>query len=425
MLMDRTLTRFYVVASPERRLMVFFAVAYFAQGVAGGLIAQPLAYYLKSQGMAADTVAQCLAIAAVPWMMKPLYGLLSDFVPLFGYRRKSYLILMAGIAALGFLSLTCLHSVEMIIAALLFSTFGIAACDVMVDALMVENGQKFGLVKQFQGQQWTWLNVAAITTGLVGGWLAHALTPITALQTAALLIVCAPIAVMVTTRFFVDERNVRMERTPLRTTARNLMEVVTSKHFWCVAGFLAFWSLIPNFGTPLYYHMIDHLEFDPYFIGQLTSIGSVGAAIGAFGYRRYLAEQISTLYLVYLSIALSGMMALAYLFLSDGPSAIFLYFAAGIVCMIPLLTFFSLAASVCPPRVAGFTFAALMAIYSAAAQVSAMIGAHLYEHVFHRDIAPLICVAAAFTLAAMFWVPFLPIKPEASGELGGEETCAA
>jgi hypothetical protein len=75
--------------------------------------------------------------------------------------------------------------------------------------------------------------------------------------------------------------------------------------------------------------------------------------------------------------------------------------------------------------VAGFTFAALMAIYSTAAQVASMVGAHLYEHVFHHGIAPLICVAAAFTLAALLWVPFLPIWSESSRELEDEETCTA
>jgi hypothetical protein len=58
--------------------------------------------------------------------------------------------------------------------------------------------------------------------------------------------------------------------------------------------------------------------------------------------------------------------------------------------------------------VAGFTFAALMSIYSAAAQVSTIVGGHLYERVFHQQTAPLICVAAGFTLIAYLWVPFLP-----------------
>jgi len=39
-------------------------------------------------------------IATIPWYVKPVYGLISDFVPLFGRRRKSYLVLTSGLAAL-------------------------------------------------------------------------------------------------------------------------------------------------------------------------------------------------------------------------------------------------------------------------------------------------------------------------------------
>lgn len=38
-------------------------------------------------------VAVLVGLAGLPWVVKPLYGFLSDSVPLFGYRRRSYLIL--------------------------------------------------------------------------------------------------------------------------------------------------------------------------------------------------------------------------------------------------------------------------------------------------------------------------------------------
>jgi hypothetical protein len=38
-------------------------------------------------------VAVLMGLAGLPWVVKPLYGFISDSVPLFGYRRRSYLIL--------------------------------------------------------------------------------------------------------------------------------------------------------------------------------------------------------------------------------------------------------------------------------------------------------------------------------------------
>ena len=87
-----------------RRLVVLFGLAYFAQGLgqSGGLISQPLNYYLKAGlGLNPAQVSEYLAILTLPWVIKPLYGLVSDYLPLFGYRRKTWLILVNNVAALG------------------------------------------------------------------------------------------------------------------------------------------------------------------------------------------------------------------------------------------------------------------------------------------------------------------------------------
>ncbi len=39
-----------------------------------------------------------------PWVIKPAFGLVSDFVPLFGYRRTSYLLLASAGGAIGYLT---------------------------------------------------------------------------------------------------------------------------------------------------------------------------------------------------------------------------------------------------------------------------------------------------------------------------------
>jgi MFS family permease len=394
-----------------RWLLIYFGLVYFAQGIAqaGALINQPLVFYLKSLGLAADQVAALLAILVVPWVIKPLYGLISDFIPLFGYRRKNYLFLMNAAAVGGFLWLAGLTQPHFIVIALLLTAFGIASSDVLVDALMVEHGQKTGMIKQFQSQQWMWFNVAAVTSGLVGGWLTQVLQPAQALHTAAFLVACAPAAVVIATAFLREERAV-LDFRALRSTTRGLLVSLKSRTLWTVAGFLAFWNFTPSFGTPLFYHMIDHLKFEQYFIGQLSSTASVGAVIGAFVYQRYLAPRYRTKSLVYLSVLLACVTTLAYLLLIDKTSAMVLYFMTGILAMIPLLTLLSLAAAVCPPEAAGFTFAGLMSIHNAAGQLSQITGAYLYERLFHQQIRPLILVAALFPLLAFLIVPFLPDK---------------
>ncbi|MGA9948432.1 MAG: hypothetical protein WBQ24_09310, partial [Xanthobacteraceae bacterium] len=74
------------------RLLIFFALVYVVEGVGQivGLISQPLNYYLKQAlGWTPLQVTAFITIFNLPWIIKPIYGMVSDFVPLFGYRRKS------------------------------------------------------------------------------------------------------------------------------------------------------------------------------------------------------------------------------------------------------------------------------------------------------------------------------------------------
>ncbi len=400
--------------TPPRNLLFFFGLAYFSQGLAGTLIQQPLAYHLKSDGMAAHHVAQALAFIAIPWIVKPLYGLISDSIPLLGYRRKSYLVLATSLSTFGYLAVTQLAAPHAILTVLLVTTLGIAAMDVLVDALMVEEGQKSGLIGQFQGQQWTWLNIASITAAVLGGWLIEVSTPVGAVQLAALIIALAPLAVLTRTLLLIGERRVVVNEPLLVSMSQHMMIAVKSEHVWIMAGFLAFWNVTPNFSLPLYYHMTDELHFEQGFIGQLHAIGAAAAALGAYLYRKYLAEPMRMRFLVMLSILLSAATAFSYLLLSGQTSAQLLHVLSGVVSMIALLTFFSLAASVCRAESAAFTFALLMAIYSIAGQVSAIASAHLYQEVFRQDITLLVLTAGSFTLLAFLWIPILPVdQPKA------------
>ena len=82
-----------------KRLAVLFGVVYFAQGM-WYLPNQTVTIVLKDRGLTASQVADLGLITLIPWVIKPLYGLLSDFVPLFGRRRQSYFLLTSAVAGL-------------------------------------------------------------------------------------------------------------------------------------------------------------------------------------------------------------------------------------------------------------------------------------------------------------------------------------
>ena len=396
-----------------RRLAFFFGLAYFAQGIGqhGALIAQPLQFYFKSVlGLDPAQVTEFLAVVMIPWILKPLYGLVSDFIPLLGYRRKTWLLLVNAMAAAGFLWITGNLQPGSIVIALTLSALGTAASDVIIDATMVEAGNRTGLTAQFQSVQWLWISIASIVSALLGGYLCDLFEAGTAVRVAALLVVAAPIAVAVSGWLIVREEKSVFAVEEMKATTAGLLSAVKSRTIWAVIGFLAFWNFSPSFGTPWYYHQTDTLRFTQSFIGILGGVSGAGAVLGAFAYWRYVSKQSLRAQLE-LGIWTGTAATLLYLLLLS-PSAfsqiiaIAVNFVAGVAGMIALLATLTLAARACPSKAEGFTFAALMSVNNGVVQLSAIVGARLYTDVF-KSMWPLILISAAFTLACYVVLPLV------------------
>ncbi|MEO0854078.1 MAG: MFS transporter, partial [Cyanobacteria bacterium J06648_11] len=122
--------------SPE--LIAILAV-YFVQG-ALGIARLATSFYFKDQlGLDPAEVAALTGIAVIPWTIKPLYGLISDNLPIAGYRRRPYLILSGGMGCAAWWSLaTVVSSAWAATVAVTLSSLSIAIADVIVDALVVE-----------------------------------------------------------------------------------------------------------------------------------------------------------------------------------------------------------------------------------------------------------------------------------------------
>lgn len=181
------------------RLLLFFAFVYVVEGLAqpDGLIAQPLSYYLKtSENWTAAQIAAFTSLLYVAWIIKPLYGLISDFVPLFGYRRKSYLVLANIAAVVGFLWATQLSTPRLLFVALAVTAYAMAISSTLCGAVLVESGQRLRASSRFVNQQWLWYNIAGMAAATAGGQLVQHLLPQDALHGAAAIIALTPVIII-------------------------------------------------------------------------------------------------------------------------------------------------------------------------------------------------------------------------------------
>ena len=400
------------------RLMLFFGLVYVVEGFGQttGLIAQPLSFFLKqTYGWTALQVTAYLTVLNLPWIIKPVYGIVSDFLPIFGYRRKSYLVL-ANLAAVGaYCWVAQTTAPSEIILALLLSAYGMAVSSTICGAILVENGHKFGASDTFVNQQWLWFNIAAMASAFIGGQLVQRLTPEGALHSAAAIIALAPLAVVCAGWFLVHEQPCRVNLPEMKRTLASLWAAFKLRELWLIALFLFVYYFNPGLGTPLYYHMTDELKFSQQYIGILGSISSAGWIFGALLYRRYL-KGITAKALLNFSIVLGVATTAIFLLLWNETLAAAINFFSGFASVIAFIATFSLAADYCPQRSEGFAFAVLTSLTNFTSALSDNLGSFLYEHVFHHQLDPLVVASTAFTAVAFAFVPFLRLGDKPPGE---------
>lgn len=122
-------------ATPELFAII---LVYFVQGILG-ISRLAVSFYFKDElGLDPAELAIFSGLSALPWLVKPVYGFLSDTVPIFGYRRRSYLALCGVIGCAAWSTLALSHpSPAFTTLLLLVASAGTACSDVVVDSIVV------------------------------------------------------------------------------------------------------------------------------------------------------------------------------------------------------------------------------------------------------------------------------------------------
>jgi MFS family permease len=132
------LRRLFFGHEPTPELLAILTV-YLVQGILG-LSRLAVSFFLKDElHLGPAEVAALMGVAALPWMIKPVFGFLSDGLPIAGYHRRPYLILSGLLGTGAWLSLaTIVHSAWGATLAVAIGSLSVAMSDVIADSLVVE-----------------------------------------------------------------------------------------------------------------------------------------------------------------------------------------------------------------------------------------------------------------------------------------------
>jgi predicted MFS family arabinose efflux permease len=385
-----------------RRLGTLFAIVYFAQGMVY-LPEQVLALVLKERGLSAGQLATFNWIITIPWFIKPVYGLLSDFVPIFGTRRRSYFMLSTALAAGTAVAVSLQPEAPygMLVALVTLLWLGVGFTDVLTDALMVERGRPLGLTGAFQSVQWAALSAASVLVGVAGGYLAER----RAVALTFALVACFPIVSLVMAATMVREPRSRVDLEGLGETWAAVRGALGRRDLWLVAGFIFFFFFAPSFGPAFFYYQTDVLGFSQPFIGALASLGAAAGIAGALLYAP-LARRFSLRRMLLGLIGATVAGTLAYLVYVGPVSAVLVTVLYGAIAMATQVGFLDLAAKACPRRAEATFFALLMSVSNIGMRSGEWLGANLYDLVGYT---PLVLISAAVTAVAWPLVPLVPV----------------
>lgn len=398
------------------RLALLFGLIYFVQGIGDpteGLVAQPTRSLLREWGIGADAIAGFMLIIGLPWYLKPLLGLLTDFVPIFGSRRRSYLLLATLMAGVGLLFAGSLElspgSTGALMLVLLVPATCIALSDVVADALMVENGQALGLTGRLQSVQWGSLYAAGMLTGFIGGLLSgHGLQQLGFVIAGVFSLLSFLFAWRVLAR--------EPKEGPLHDQGRRTMRLTLAaiRHGYVVpiALFLFLLNFNPFSADVLYVYLTGPLQLGDSLVGVSYSAGSAGSIAGCVAYG-LLAPRLGVRSIVHLSLAAMIMTSLSYIALGGAASALVIASITGFAWMTSTLAQLDLAARYCPAASAGTIFATLMGLSNLSLALASRLGGSWYESWTmrlgaDRAFDSLVLIGTACTAACWLAILILP-----------------
>ena len=385
---------------------ILFSLIYFGQGIYH-LPAQSIELWLKDiMGLGVEKIAYIAAFATIPWTIKPLYGIISDSLPLFGYRRKSYLIISY---ILIILTSLYIFFFGLTIPTLLLINVLAATCfsfsDVCCDGIMVEKGQECNMTGVFQSVQWGAISVASVLTGLFGGLIAQYLN----YRYANLFVALIILGIL----GFIIKNYKEKKRTEKINTKSfiGIKKAIKNKQLWLALVFLFCLWFSPSFGLALRWKMRDVLHFNEIFIGLLGTTGAGFGILGAIIYSK-ICKKVNLKKLLKWSIIFSGITTFCFLYYPNWIVALIYAVLFGVFGMIAHLVVLDYAAKITPKEAEGFAFAGICSVLNLGGMLSGVVGGFLYPKI---GLNWLIIISGLFTLLCLFFIPHLKIKGITSG----------
>ncbi|KAJ1700071.1 hypothetical protein LUZ63_008583 [Rhynchospora breviuscula] len=352
------------------------------QGLACGVTEVASNFYWKDVQKLQPSQAQFYdGMTWIPWIVKPVWGLLTDVVPVRGYRRRPYFILAGAIGILSTLtlSLPSMLPITFAVVAMTLQSAGTAISDVTVDALVVQNSITH---PSLSSDMQSLCSFCESIGGLVGYAISGLLVQKMGSQ-GVLGLLSIPSAVVFSVGVVLKETHIKdfsynQVHEKFLQAGKSMWSALKCPEVWrpCLYMYLSL-ALSLDISVGMFYWYCEPIagpKFSEGFIGLIYSIGSIGTLLAALLYQSKLKNHPFRSLLLWGQIltSMSGMLDLLFVLRLNLnlhiPDHLFGVIDSGITKFVGNLKWMPLmvlSCKLCPPGVEGTFFALLMSIDNA------------------------------------------------------------
>lgn len=386
---DSLTQKIFLGNEPNAELIAILTV-YFVQGILG-LSRLAVSFFLKDELLLSPVeVSALLGIVFLPWMIKPVFGFISDGLPIFGYRRRPYLILSGILGTASWASLaTIVHTSWAATLAIALGSLSVAMSDVIVDSLVVERarGESQAKAGSLQSLCWGASAIGGLITAYFSGLLLQYFTTRTVFGITAFfpLIVSGVAWLIAESPVSKDAKDSNQTNSlPIKHQLGQLRQAISQKSIWLPTAFIFIWQATPNADSAFFYFSTNELHFQPEFLGRVHLVTSFASLAGVWIFQRFLKSIPFRVIFVW-STVLSSVLGMTMLLLVTHTNRLLgiddHWFSLGdslilsVMGKIAFMQVMVLAARLCPSGVEATLFALLMSVFNSAATVSHAFGA--------------------------------------------------
>ncbi|MBE9043193.1 folate/biopterin family MFS transporter [Pleurocapsales cyanobacterium LEGE 10410] len=410
---------------PTPELLAILTV-YFVQGILG-LARLAVSFFLKDDlGLTPAEVAVLTGISAIPWIIKPLFGFISDGLPVFGYRRRPYLIFSGLLGTASWLALATLVDNAWTATLVILSTsLSVAISDVIVDSLIVERAREESLSRAGSLQSLSWGSSAlgGLLTAYFSGLLLQHLSNAQVFEiTATFPLIVSAVAWLIAEDKITPGDDNSEQISPVKQQIEQLWGAIKQRQVWLPIAFLFVWQATPTADSAFFFFSTNELGFEPEFLGRVRLVTSFASLVGIFLFQRYL-KTVPFRKILGWSTLIAAVLGMTTLLLvthanralgiddrwfSLGDSLILT--VVGQITWMPVLV---LSARICPKGVEATLFALLMSIWNLSGLLSHEFGALLtsWLGVTESNFDKLWLLVIITNLSTLLPLPFLGWLP--------------